>query len=309
MSWLSEFFLGSEGEVNWDELARMIELQAETNKTDRTGVFTGWEWERDSEGNPLNRQVQTINPAFQAAVDRLGYNAGKPADPYTMPSQFSQMLDAKMNNQMNRMGMDTSGYAQQQAEAQPGEWIPSADRPGVQDPGAFLPPPPGTDPGDPPPSFVVPPSLPPVQEAPPPDPEPGAGLPLDYYNDKGNVRRKYRPGNRNYVGDEEMRRWAEDPNYAGPNLPADYYNDKGNVRRRYRGQEYYSNPYTEDAIFGTGTGAPDDWLNDKGNIRRRYREGANQYIGPEYQDPNWVPPDDLYNDKGRVRRKYRTSGG
>lgn len=318
MSWLSDFFLGSEGEIDWDELGKMVELQAEVNKTDRTGVFTGWEWERDAEGNPLNRQVQTVNPAFQGAVDRLGNNAGKPADPYTMPSQFSQMLDAKMNNQMNRQGLDTSGYAQQQADQEPGQWEPSADRPGVvqPNPDAYLPPGPPGEGEEPPPTFVVEPSPEAGMPPPPPGPEEGAGLPPDYYNDKGNIRRKYRPGNRNYVGDEELARWAQqneqgEYDYAGPNLPDDYYNDKGNVRRRYRGQEYYSNPIEDpnNAIFGPGTGAPDDWLNDKGNVKRGYREGSNQYAGGDYRSPDYVQPDDYYNDKGNVRRKYRQGTG
>lgn len=302
MSWVSDFIFGSEGEIDWDELRKMVELQGEINKTDRTGVFTGWEWERDAEGNPLNRQVQTINPAFQDAVNRLGYNAGKPADPYTMPSQFDQMLDAKMNNQMNRQGLDTSGYQQS-----PEPWQPSGGRPGTVA-SAYLPPAPGMPPGEEMPNFEVTPS-PEAGMEPEPEQVPGEGYPLDYFNDKGNVRRKYRPGNRNYVGDEELNRWADDPNYEGAVLPDDYYNDKGNVRRRYRGQEYYGNQQNpNDAIFGTGTGAPEDWLNDKGKIRRRYREGANQYGGDAYQNPDYQQPDDYFNDKGNVRRKYRTGG-
>ena len=296
--WVRDAILGSEGEIDWDELRKMVEFQEDINKTDRTGVFSGWEWERDSEGNPLNRQVQTINPAFQGAVDRLGANAGAPADPYTSPSQFSQLLDAKMANQMDRHGILNQNT-----------WEKSGDRPGVSQP--FLPPLPGEEQQPEEPVFVIPPS--PEANMPPEEPEweasPGDGLPMDYLNDKGNVRRKYRPGNRNYVGDEELRRWEDDPEYGGPTLPDDYLNDKGNIRRRYRGQEYYGNQQNPNvAIFGTGTGAPDDWLNDKGNIRRRYRSGSNQYGGDAFQNPDYVQPDDYLNDKGNVRRKYRTGG-
>ena len=311
VDWVKDFLLGSEGEIDWDELRKMMDFQNEINKTDRTGMFTGWEWERDAEGNPLNRQVQTVNPAFQDAVNRLGYNAGKPADPYSAPSQFDQMLDAKMANQMDRQGIDNQYNEYQDAQPQQ-PWQPSADRPGMGDTaGAFLPPLPGEEGTGEYPNFEIEPSeqagMPPVQE--PWEASPGDGLPGDYYNDKGNIRRKYRPGNRNYVGDEELRRWAEDPNYAGPALPDDYMNDKGNVRRRYRGQEYYGNPNNPDnAIFGPGTGAPDDWLNDQGNIRRRYREGSNQYGGNDYQTPGYEQPADWLNDKGNVRRKYRTGG-
>jgi hypothetical protein len=154
LSGIGDFLLGSKGKIDWDELRKMVELQADVNRTDRNGVFTGWEWDRDAEGNPLDTQRQTINPAFQGAVDRLGFNAGKPEDPYTSPSQFSQMLDAKMKNQMDRQGLNTSGYQQQN----PGQFPPSADRQGrfaqaympqapqEQPPTAQLPPPPGYTP-------------------------------------------------------------------------------------------------------------------------------------------------------------------
>jgi hypothetical protein len=280
MSWLKDFLIGSQGEIDWDELAKMVQLVSETNRTDRTGIFTGWEWERDAEGNPLNRQVQTINPAFQGAVDRLGMNAGAPANPYTSPSQFSEMLDAKMANQMDRQGIPNQYQEYQQAQPQQ-PWQPNAERPGLApvDPlDAFVPPPPG-EPGAP--VFEIEPG-PGVGEPPAGDPNdplanpPGyhGGLPYDYYNDKGNVRRKYRPGNRNYVGDEALQKWRDDPDYRGPDLPADYYNDKGNIRRKYRGQEYYSNPNTESPIATPGDGLPADYYNDKGNVRRRYRTGG-----------------------------------
>jgi hypothetical protein len=300
VGWITDFLLGSEGEIDWDELAKMVNLQSDINKTDRSGVFTGYEWERDENGKAGNRQVQTINPAFQGAVDRLGFNAGKSEDPYTSPSQFDQMLDAKMNNQMNRQGLDTSGYRQNGAPWQTSAESGANARPGTAGnmDNAWLPPPPGSDP-----VFEVQDPLAPAFDAPPPEPEPGAGLPDDYYNDKGNVRRKYRDDNKWYVGDEELRRWEDDPEYGGVSpgdgLPTDYYNDKGKVRRRYRDQQYYQQEPGEggDAVYGTGTGAPDDWLNKKGNIRRRY-----QGLSPEEID---AQPDDYYNDKGNVRRKYR----
>jgi hypothetical protein len=279
MSKIWDIILGSEGEIDWDELRKMMQLQDEMNKTDRTGVFTGWEWERDAEGNPLNRQIQTINPAFQDAVNRLGMNAGKPADPYTSPSQFDQMLDAKMANQMDRQGIPNQ-YNEYQQQMPPQEWQPSGERPGVTPADPWLPPAPGEVAPEQP-NFEVEPS-PEAGMPPAPDPNdplsqpPGyhGGLPYDYYNDKGNVRRKYRPGNKNYVGDEALQKWRDDPDYRGPDLPADYYNDKGNIRRRYRGQEYYSNPGTESPIATPGDGLPGDYYNDKGNIRRKYRTGG-----------------------------------
>lgn len=146
MSWLSDFLFGSQGKIDWKELGKMVELQAQVNRTDRQGLFTGWEWDRNEDGTVGSTQTQTVNPAFQGAVDRLGFNAGKPADPYTSPSQFSEMLDAKMKNQMDRQGLDTSGYQQQNI----GQFQPSADRPGlIAD--SYLPPAPPSDvpPADP----------------------------------------------------------------------------------------------------------------------------------------------------------------
>ena len=151
MSGIMDFLFGSKGKIDWKELQKMVELQAETNRTDRMGAFTGWSWDEDKKV-----QTQTINPAFQGAVERLGFNAGKPQDPYTSPSQFSQMLDAKMANQMDRQGLDT-GYAQTNVP-----WKPSAYRPG-RTAQAFLPPAPGEGPA------------PPVT-----DPGAGGGLPPGY---------------------------------------------------------------------------------------------------------------------------------
>lgn len=271
MSWLSDFFLGSEGEIDWDELARMVELNAEINKTDRTGIFSGWEWERDAEGNPLDRQVQTINPAFQGAVDRLGFNAGKPADPYTSPSGFNEMLDRKMANQMDRMGMDTApyeGWYQDYYSEQPA-YVPGANRPGtvetpldayipaapgeqapVEDPGYVAPGGPVADPGiDPglnpdPPTFEIEPS--PGAGAPPSEPEwepsvqPGGGLPPDYYTKKGRIRRRYDPTNKFYIGDEALARYS---NWKANEMPVDYYTKKGKVRKKYRDGQYGSDPF------------------------------------------------------------------
>jgi hypothetical protein len=153
---IMDFLFGSKGKINWKELQKMIELQAETNRTNREGLFTSWTWD-----NAKQTQTQTVNPAFAGAVERLGYNAGRPADPYTSPSQFSQLLDAKMQNQMQRHGQEPGGYP------------PSASRPG-RFPTAYLPPapePPGE--GLPPPGG----GLPPGAGLPPGPGRPGPGRP------------------------------------------------------------------------------------------------------------------------------------
>jgi len=236
MGWFTDMLLGSEGEIDWDELGKMVELQSRINRTDRSGVYGGWEWERDPDGNPTNRQVQTINPAFQGAVDRLGGRAVQGNTNYSSPSQFSSMLDGKMATQMRAQGL------------QPGEggvapWQPSAGRQGLTQESAYLPPAPPAE-GEMPPTFEVQDPLPPVDYLPGDSPEeiaiaedPSYGLPPDYYNDKGNIRRKYRPDNKNYVGDEFLARF-DDPNYVfradDPNNPEDWYNKKGQLRDRYK---------------------------------------------------------------------------
>jgi len=155
---IMDFLFGSKGKIDWKELQKMVELQAETNRTNRQGIFTGWEWDEDKQ-----TQTQTIDPRFQGAVDRLGFNAGKPADPYKSPSQFSTMLDAKMANQMNRQGLDTSQYQQADRSFQP-----SAEREGrfAQ---AYLPPAPEEGPPQPPPGAGPGPR--------PPGRPPGGGMP------------------------------------------------------------------------------------------------------------------------------------
>jgi len=232
VGWLSDFFLGSEGDIDWAELQKMVELQAEINKTDRVGTFSGWEWERDPDGNPTGRQVQTINPAFQGAVDRLGGRAVQGHTNYQSPSQFSDLLNAKMSNQMTQHGVPPGSEGTS-------PWQPAQERPGL-DQEAYLPPAPPTD-GSEAPGFDKPYApLPGIGYAPGDSPEEqaGYGLPPDYWNDKGNIRRKYRPDNKNYIGDEFLNRYKENPDYEfradDPNNPAEWYDKNGNLKDRYR---------------------------------------------------------------------------
>ena len=241
-------------------------------------------------GDPSVRQE--FSPAVMELINEWvgrSEKAGQGRTPYGMSEGMRGTANAQQNWQRERFGLDPM--------SQPEEYTPyeeSGDSSRVIDELA---------------SQITAPQDWASQEDEEEQPFDLTGLPPDFLNDKGNIRRKYRPDNKWFVGDEEMRRWAEDPNYQGAVFPDDYRNDKGNIRRRYRGQEYYSNPQNPDvAVFGTGTGAPEDWLNDKGNIRRRYREGANQYGGTEFQSPDWIQPEDWLNDKGNVRRKYRTGG-
>lgn len=251
MGKIMDLIFGSEGEIDWDELQRMIELQEQINKTDRQGVFGGWEWERDPEGNATNRQVQNINPAFQGAVDALGQRALNRNTNYQSPSQFSDLMNAKMSTQMAAHGIPANSQGVQ-------TWQNSQDRGGLTNNNAFVPPPPPVDgmpPGEPaaPPTFGIADPRAPVDYLPGESPQeikeadPLYGLPPDYYNDKGNIKRKYRPDHKTYIGDEFLQRYADDPDYQfredDPNNPAEWYNKKGRLKDVYRmGSANYRGP-------------------------------------------------------------------
>jgi len=104
--WADKVF-GSKGEIDWNALAKLMELDVNLNRTDRGGPFTGWEWEKDAEGNPTSRQSMVINPAFQGAVDRLGNRASGESPMITsqMPDQMQQIYQASMANQGHRYGL------------------------------------------------------------------------------------------------------------------------------------------------------------------------------------------------------------
>jgi hypothetical protein len=116
----------SGGKVDWDELRKMMEYQADLNRYTDVGLFGGSEWEEGEDGQWTRRQ--TINPALQSGLDRImGRTApGGMGDPYSAPSQFSQLLDAKMANQMQRHGIGQGGAAPDPSVYGP----PSASQPG-----------------------------------------------------------------------------------------------------------------------------------------------------------------------------------
>ena len=120
----------SGGDPNWAAIERLMQMDTEMNRTDRVGSFSGWEWGEDPETGKWT-QTQTLQPGMQYGVDRLiGRSQGAGMDPYQSPDQFSQLLDAKMANQMDRHGIDTSGYTQSQ-EGPPQPWQPSGQNPSM----------------------------------------------------------------------------------------------------------------------------------------------------------------------------------
>jgi hypothetical protein len=125
----------SGGEIDWSELQKVMDYSAQLNRYNDTGLFTGSEWDEGPDGTWSRRQ--TVNPALQPGLDRIMARATGQGwgDPYQMPSQFSQLLDAKMANQFDRHGLgggatpDPSTYGMPSAQ-QPGRTpMPSSPPP------------------------------------------------------------------------------------------------------------------------------------------------------------------------------------
>lgn len=158
-------FGGESADPDWGDIERLMKFDAALNRIDQHGPFASWTWDQGGGAGGGNlsdvptTQRFSINPNVQPAFDRFTgrMNEGY-SDPYTSPSQFSQLLDAKMANQFYRHGLpentpDPSMFGP-----------PSASRPGVAPP-EFTPAP-----------DLPPPPLPPQQNVPPMQGPPGGGM-------------------------------------------------------------------------------------------------------------------------------------
>lgn len=97
--------VNKKGKIDWKQIERLMALDTQSNRTDRQGLFSGWEWSEDPETGRWT-QTQTVKDGMQGSSDRLIDRAnGLGMNPYTSPEQFSSMLDAKMANQMNQQGI------------------------------------------------------------------------------------------------------------------------------------------------------------------------------------------------------------
>jgi hypothetical protein len=95
----------SKGKIDWREIERLMALDTRSNRTDRQGIFSGWEWDEDPETGRWT-QTQTLQDGMRGSSDRLMDRAnGLGMNPYTSPEQFGSMLDAKMANQMGQQGL------------------------------------------------------------------------------------------------------------------------------------------------------------------------------------------------------------
>jgi hypothetical protein len=96
-------FGGKSQKADWGQIERLMRLSQELNQVGRQGIWSGWEYRTNPDGTKT--QVQTIDPRFQGAVDRLTGRASAAPDYYRSPEQFSSLLDAKMADQMRKHGI------------------------------------------------------------------------------------------------------------------------------------------------------------------------------------------------------------
>lgn len=143
---------GKSQQADWGQIEKLMNMQADLNRYDQYGLFTNMDWTENPDGTW--DQKMSANPEMAGAMSNLMQAASGPREQYQSPPQFSQMLDAKMANQMGRQDILQPGAAPQpQTPFGP----PSAERPGMpqqQPPQSFGPPqpPPGQPPqGGPPP--------------------------------------------------------------------------------------------------------------------------------------------------------------
>ena len=137
---------------------------------------------------------------MQAAQDRMSRRlGGEGFEKYQPPEQAGSITDALMASRMQRMGI--LDPQQDLGLQQPEYGQRFADNPGGGMQSAQPPPPPPVA-EIPPPGAAVP---PPGAGVPPPQtPPPELRRPDDFINKKGRIRRRYRPGTKAYIGDDEM---------------------------------------------------------------------------------------------------------
>lgn len=116
---------GQSQSVDWEQLAKIMKMSADMNRFNDVGVFGGTEWTEGADGKYTRQHI--IPDALQGGVDNLMNRASNGfGERYSAPQQFSQLLDAKMANQMQRSGIgaggappDPSMYGPPSAQQQP----------------------------------------------------------------------------------------------------------------------------------------------------------------------------------------------
>lgn len=124
---------GKQASPDWAQIEKLMQMEADLNRTNRQGIFGGWDWQENPDGSWT--QYQTLAPGMQVGADRLLARATQGMGDYQSPSQFGSMLDAMMANQYDRLGL-TGGNRPPTEQYGP----PSASRPGLFEQTPQLPP-------------------------------------------------------------------------------------------------------------------------------------------------------------------------
>jgi hypothetical protein len=87
----------------------MMKMSTDLNRYNDVGIFGSTNWEEGDDGKWT--RTNSANEALQPGIESLmSFASNQDQQPnYTQPDQFSQLLDAKMANQMQRHGIGEGG--------------------------------------------------------------------------------------------------------------------------------------------------------------------------------------------------------
>ena len=154
---LNKIFGGGKSQTNFKDMMKMMELDAEMNRTNQYGPFGSWEWEEGPGGRAGQRY--TMDPGLQAGKESLMKRIGGDGslyEGYSSPSGLQGLLDSRMKHQYERMNMQAPQPQLGQPGGMPGSMGPSQlpaqpAQPQPMPPGGQGPMPPGAGPGPMPP--------------------------------------------------------------------------------------------------------------------------------------------------------------
>jgi hypothetical protein len=94
------------GEVNWNVINKLMDIDTKNNRIDRQGPFGGWNWSQDEETGRWTQGYQPSTPGMQSAMDRMDWRLqGGGFTPQQVPGQLGSITDALMADKMHRQGI------------------------------------------------------------------------------------------------------------------------------------------------------------------------------------------------------------
>lgn len=153
---MGDWFGGGKTKTNFKDLMKAMELENEMNMRNKYGLFSNQVWEEGEDGRMGMRH--TVNEGLQPGMDSLMERMGggtmfaDSAGARETPSQLKQLMNSRMEHQLNRVGQSSQRPPLPGAPGiGPGGGMPPGMPPGM------LPPPPGEPPGGMPPMMQRPP--------------------------------------------------------------------------------------------------------------------------------------------------------